>query len=254
MTHTCVTWTGHRSFRYDDKPCAVKTIVEIWLITALVHWMELIQMIWLVEHNTETSQELSYCYKPLTYKFHSFTHSVVQVAHCQLYPSSWWRHQMETFFALLAICAGNSPVTSEFPTQRPVTRSFDVFFDLRLNIWLSKQSWGWWFETPLRSWRHCNESYGIVWICTQVCYALFGLNYINMCVYNTHRFVHTKSRFKRYGVLMLFRRLQLIKSCLVHIFHFHSFNICLLPEKLIIQAAVMSDPPRSWSHCAGMGL
>ena len=70
---------------------------------------------------------------------------------------AWWRHQMETFFALLAICAGNSPVTGEFSTQRPVTRSFDVFFDLRLNKTLSKQWWGWWFETPPRSlWRHCN--------------------------------------------------------------------------------------------------
>ena len=47
--------------------------------------------------------------------------------------SSWWRHQMETFSTLLAICAGNSPVTGEFSTQRPVTQSFDVFFDLRLN-------------------------------------------------------------------------------------------------------------------------
>ena len=36
---------------------------------------------------------------------------------------TWWRHQMETFTALLAICAGNSPVTGEFPAQRPVTRS-----------------------------------------------------------------------------------------------------------------------------------
>ena len=33
---------------------------------------------------------------------------------------------METFSALLARCAGNSPVTGEFHTQRPVTRSFDV--------------------------------------------------------------------------------------------------------------------------------
>ena len=71
--------------------------------------------------------------------------------------NSWWRHQMETFSALLAICAGNSPVTGEFPAQRPVTRSFDVFFDLRLNKRLSKQSWGWWFETPPHPlWRHCN--------------------------------------------------------------------------------------------------
>ena len=47
---------------------------------------------------------------------------------------------MEQFSALLAICAGNSPVNSEFPAQRPVTRSFDVFFDLRPNKRLSKQS------------------------------------------------------------------------------------------------------------------
>ena len=41
---------------------------------------------------------------------------------------SWWRHQMETFFALLALCAGNSPVTDEFPSQGPVTRCSDIFF------------------------------------------------------------------------------------------------------------------------------
>ena len=58
---------------------------------------------------------------------------------------------------LLAFCAGNSPVTGEFPAQRPVTRSFDVFIDLRLNKQFSKQSWGWWFEVPSRSlWRQCN--------------------------------------------------------------------------------------------------
>ena len=70
----------------------------------------------------------------------------------------WWRHQMETTSALLAICAGNSPVTDEFPAQRPVTRSFDVFFDLLLYKLLSKQWWGWQFETPSRpSWRHRND-------------------------------------------------------------------------------------------------
>ena len=73
------------------------------------------------------------------------------------YTDPWWRHQMETFSALLAICAGNSPVSGEFPAQRPVTRSFDVFFDLRLNKRLNKQSSGWWFETLSRPlWRHSN--------------------------------------------------------------------------------------------------
>ena len=46
---------------------------------------------------------------------------------------------MEIFSALLAFCAGNSPVNGEFPAQRPVTRSFDIFFDLRPNKQLSKQ-------------------------------------------------------------------------------------------------------------------
>ena len=54
---------------------------------------------------------------------------------------------METISTLLAICAGNSPVSGEFPTQRPATRSFDFYFGLRPNKRLSKQSWGWWFET-----------------------------------------------------------------------------------------------------------
>ena len=63
--------------------------------------------------------------------------------------ATWWRHQMETFSALLTICAGNSPVMGEFPAQSPVTRSSDVFFDLRLNARLSKQRWGRWLR------RHC---------------------------------------------------------------------------------------------------
>ena len=54
---------------------------------------------------------------------------------------SWWCNQMETFAALLALC------DRWIPAQRPVTGSFDVIFDLRLNKRLSKQSLDWWFET-----------------------------------------------------------------------------------------------------------
>ena len=67
-------------------------------------------------------------------------------------------------FRVTGFCAGNSPMTSgnsvvtgEFPSHRPMTRSFDVFVDLRLNKRLSKQSRRRWFETPSRSlWRQCN--------------------------------------------------------------------------------------------------
>ena len=86
-----------------------------------------------------------------------------------IFMSAWWRHQMETFSALLALCVGNSLVNSEFPTQKPVRRSFDVFFDLHLNKRLSKQLWGWWFENPSRSLCHWNgrsrewKLFGINW-------------------------------------------------------------------------------------------
>ena len=70
---------------------------------------------------------------------------------------AWWRNQMEAFSALLILYEGNPSVTSGFPSQRPVTRSFDVFYDLRLNKRLSKPPKRRWFETPLRSlWRYCN--------------------------------------------------------------------------------------------------
>ena len=52
----------------------------------------------------------------------------------------------------------------EFPTQRPVTQSFDVFFDLRLNKRLGKQPSGWWFEPPSCSlWRHRNGRHNTYW-------------------------------------------------------------------------------------------
>ena len=77
---------------------------------------------------------------------------------------AWWRHHMKTFSALLAICAGNSPVTGEFPAQRPVKRDVGVFFDLRLTRRLSKQWRSWWFETPsCQLWRHCNEILHYLW-------------------------------------------------------------------------------------------
>ena len=77
--------------------------------------------------------------------------------------------------ALLALCARNSPVTGESPSQRPVTRSLDVFFDLRLNKRLSKQSRRRLFETPLHSlWRHCNVINALL---TDTCYRVKNEEY-----------------------------------------------------------------------------
>ena len=58
-----------------------------------------------------------------------------------------WHHMMTSSngnnFRLTGSLCGEFTGPGEFPTQRPVTRSFDVFFDLRLNKRLSKQPWGW---------------------------------------------------------------------------------------------------------------
>ena len=64
-----------------------------------------------------------------------------------------WKH-----FRVTGHLWGEFTGPGEVPAQRPVTRNFDVFDDLRLNKRLNKQSWGWWFETLSRPlWRHCNE-------------------------------------------------------------------------------------------------
>ena len=79
----------------------------------------------------------------------------------------------------------------EFPTQRPVTRSFDVFFDLRLNKWLSKQPWGWWFETTLWSlWRQCNGPQQKIWTWSHM-NNLFGLQFSRSLLKFRHRCVTT---------------------------------------------------------------
>ena len=68
--------------------------------------------------------------------FFSMSSCVLQVWRLLQYswsPRAWWRHQMETFSALLALGEGNQPVAGVLLSQRPVTMSFDVFLDLRLN-------------------------------------------------------------------------------------------------------------------------
>ena len=79
----------------------------------------------------------------------------------------WWRHQMETFSTLLAICAGNSPVTGEFPPQRPVTQSFDVFFDLHSDEWFP--GWmvpGWKIVPCVRKCKACNKKIRVLMFIT----------------------------------------------------------------------------------------
>ena len=114
-----------------------------------------------------------YQYKDNLFMYEYIIISLYQFIACidktaYLYWNGPWCYEMEIFSALLTLCVGNSPVTSEFLSQRSVTWSFGVFFDLRLNKRLSEQLWGWWFEMPLHPLlHHCNGS--IMWLIPNTC-------------------------------------------------------------------------------------
>ena len=100
---------------------------------------------------------------PLCGKFTSYRWIPVQMASYTANVSIWWRHHgtgklgswdawFESWPRQMTSSNGNI-----FRAQRPVTRSFDDFFDLHLNKWISKPWWGWWFEASSRPlWRHSN--------------------------------------------------------------------------------------------------
>ena len=93
----------------------------------------------------------------------------------------------EYFACYWVLCEGNPPATAGFLSQRPVTQSLDVFYNLRLNKRLSKQSRCWWFETSSRPlWRHCNSFF-----------ILFQKNFV-MYVSSGHSF-----HIKWYGMLSI---------------------------------------------------
>ena len=84
--------------------------------------------------------QATYCFSWLTINLDN--KEIIKILH------SWWRHQAKKISSLLALCEGNPLVNGGFPSQRPVTRSFDVFFDMHLNKGLSKQARHRWYKTP----------------------------------------------------------------------------------------------------------
>ena len=140
---------------------------------------------------------------------------------------SWWRFQMESFSALLTVCEGNPLVTDGFSSQTPVTWSFDIFFDLRLNKRFSKRSRRRWFETPLRSlWCHCN-----VWPPRIICTARTQINKIPWLLSKLS--IHHKRRPQKKSFsasyILIISLLFLQAKCVMVWF---GFNLCILTISL----------------------
>ena len=122
-----------------------KNSLELSIVIILLHWGLLLQSaLFLPQALAEIRSDLEFT-KDIPHLF------------IRALGLSRQHHQMETCSMLLALCEGNPLVTGGFPSQRPVTWSFDVFLDLRLNKWLSNPLRHRWFEMPLHSlWYCCN--------------------------------------------------------------------------------------------------
>ena len=101
-------------------------------------------------------QKIHPCFLPESI-IHFFSHKNVMPWKCFKHYCPMMTSSNGNIFRVTGPLCGEFTGPGEFPTQRPVTRSFDVFCDLRLNNRLSKRPWGWWFETLSWSlWRNCN--------------------------------------------------------------------------------------------------
>ena len=138
-------------------------------------------------------------------------------------------------FRITGPLCGEFTGPGEFPAQRPVTRSFDVFFDLRLNKRLSKQPWGWWFETPSWSlWRHCNAVlYALQWNLYKATTKFCGLSrqVVSHDRENKHDFVMAMP--DKWWNLCVFSETWLVFSyrfhCIILIFYFVITRLIVKP-------------------------
>ena len=104
------------------------------LVLSLFSWNNLTSALWNNIHKSQFSGKIK-----IYIQFCPLNGAISIHNHFQNPDYSWYKstHMMTSsngnISALLARCAGNSPVTDEFPTQRPVTRSFDISLICALN-------------------------------------------------------------------------------------------------------------------------
>ena len=174
MGHFCCTWVSHlpATALIVGQVYMIK-VMKLWPLTHSVSSKEAtIILLWLattkysqqIYHSLLASGNYGVYFVHSTYDpCSSFAIAVQYAKLCYNWPCHddviKWKHFPRNW----PFFAGNSPGPGEFPAQRAVMPSFDVFCDLCLNKWLSKQSWGWWFEMLSRPlWHHCNVLWNLL--------------------------------------------------------------------------------------------
>ena len=127
----CRTTVGSKMITPIQQSVAIPNGNKVITINSCERTSWLINSLWDVDMFSSMSSVIF----ASVYGYDAWWRTIESLESFRLIKVIWWRHQMKTFSALLAICAGNSPVPGEFLAQRPVTRSFDVFFDLR---WINR--------------------------------------------------------------------------------------------------------------------
>ena len=131
FSRSSIKFEGHMDRKIDDFNPILSKINKL---AQLSNPSDLPCCFWIILYKWSTGRKpKSWCILCCHLLVVSWLHTLSHIGWITVTMKTWWRHQMETFSTLLALYAGNSPVTGEFPSQRSVTRSFDVFFDLRLN-------------------------------------------------------------------------------------------------------------------------
>ena len=128
VTKFCVMWEGQalpHDTKFGNSRCEIvgRRVIFIWSLIHGLRWSGLIKA-----EPGDTSNHME--------TIQDNTNNTAK-------KPTWWRHQIEILSASLALCAGNSPVAREFPQQRPVTRSFDIFLGLCwTNGWVNNRDTG----------------------------------------------------------------------------------------------------------------
>ena len=157
--------------------CILSTATDSWFLLNVEH---ISLLVYIIKINVPTSSHLQSKESSISlqcYKWYVRLPRTLHVAFCRYginHNYIWSIDHIQIFVAYIVNMTASSngnifrvtvPLCGEFtgyrwiPSQRPVTRSFGVFFYLRLNRRLSTLSRRWWFKTPSRPLcPHCNET------------------------------------------------------------------------------------------------
>ena len=128
--------------RFRERPIGERLVVYLASCDLIFRWGMFTKYIHIQSHGYKFSVAwMAVVYPHGTY-FVTLFHNAIQWSILRVTGWDMMTSSNGNIFRVTGPLCGEFTGPGEFPAQRPVTRSFDVFFDLRPNKRLSKQPWG----------------------------------------------------------------------------------------------------------------